>query len=51
VSPSSELLTLTVELDLNGLVRGLQASVLGDLSQILHLPEKIPQGEPAVPAN
>jgi len=51
VSPSSELLTLTVELDLNGLVRGLQASVLGDLSQILHLPEKIPLGEPAVPAN
>lgn len=38
VESSSELLTLHVELELNGIVRGLKASVLRDLSEILRLP-------------
>ena len=42
VQPSPDRLTLTIELDLEALVRGLQASVLGDLSQILRLPGKRP---------
>jgi hypothetical protein len=40
VTASPELLTLSVELELEPLVRGLRASVLGDLSQILHLPKR-----------
>ncbi|HKO52496.1 MAG TPA: hypothetical protein VJV79_32535 [Polyangiaceae bacterium] len=39
VSASPELLRLHVELDLAALVRGLRASVLTDLSQILNLPQ------------
>ena len=38
VTPSSELLTLRVELELEPLVRGLRASVLGDVTQIFQLP-------------
>ncbi|HEY3666023.1 MAG TPA: hypothetical protein VGL19_08495 [Polyangiaceae bacterium] len=40
VSGSPELLTLTVELSLAPLVRGVRASVLGDVTQILRLPDK-----------
>lgn len=40
VTASPDLLTLRVELELVALVRGLRASVWGDLSQILRLPEK-----------
>ena len=40
VSTSPELLCLRVELELAALVRGLRASVLGDLAQILNLPRK-----------
>jgi hypothetical protein len=50
VRATPELLTLHVELDLAALVRGLKASVLGDLSEILRLPsrtESTPKG-PAI---
>jgi hypothetical protein len=40
VSASPDLLRLYVELELAALVRGLRASVFGDLSQILNLPAK-----------
>jgi hypothetical protein len=40
VSGTPELLTLTVELSLAPLVRGVRASVLGDVTQILRLPDK-----------
>jgi|SRR6478609_7351666 len=40
VSASPDLLVLSVKLELAALVRGLRASVLGDLSQILNLPRK-----------
>jgi len=40
VAAQPELLTLHVELDLEPLVRGLRASVLGDVTQILRLPDK-----------
>jgi len=40
VSSSPDMLSLRVELELASLVRGLRASVLGDLSQILNLPRK-----------
>ena len=43
VHASPELLTLRVELELAALVRGLRASVLADLSQILSLPPKRPK--------
>ncbi|MEI9953364.1 MAG: hypothetical protein WDO74_31410 [Pseudomonadota bacterium] len=42
VSASPDVLRLHVELELAALVRGLRASVLGDLSQILNLPRKSP---------
>jgi hypothetical protein len=45
VSASPDLLSLYVELDLAALVRGLRASVLGDLSQILNLPPRKPGRE------
>ena len=45
VTATPELLTLHVELDLEGLLRGLKASVLGDLSDILQMPSR---REPAV---
>ena len=38
VTATAELLTLHVELDLEPIVRGLRASVLSDITQILHLP-------------
>ncbi|MEO7036635.1 MAG: hypothetical protein ABI548_21995 [Polyangiaceae bacterium] len=38
VTATPELLTLSVELDLEPIVRGLRASVLSDITQILHLP-------------
>jgi hypothetical protein len=38
VTAIPELLTLRVQLDLNLLVRGLRASVLGDVSQLLNMP-------------
>jgi hypothetical protein len=40
VSTSPDLLSLSVELELAALVRGLRASVLADLSQILNLPPR-----------
>ena len=40
VSASSDVLCLRVELELAGLVRGVRASVLADLSEILNLPQK-----------
>jgi hypothetical protein len=40
VAAEPELLTLRVELDLEPLVRGLRASVLGDVTQILRLPDR-----------
>jgi hypothetical protein len=40
VSASPDLLRLYVELELGALVRGLRASVLGDLTQILNLPSR-----------
>ena len=40
VTVSPDVITLRVELELDVLVRALRASVLGDLSQILHLPTK-----------
>jgi hypothetical protein len=53
VRATPELLTLHVELDLAAIVRGLKASVLGDLSEILRLPsptESTPKG-PAIEGN
>lgn len=43
VDTSSDLLRLRVVLELDALVRGVRASVLADLSQILNLPPKQPQ--------
>jgi len=43
VSAERDLLRLQVELEIAGLVRGLRASVLADLNQILRLPPKRPQ--------
>jgi hypothetical protein len=40
VSATPDLLRLSVELELAALVRGLRASVLGDVSQILNLPPR-----------
>ena len=40
VRASPDMLRLSVELELAALVRGVRASVLGDLSQILNLPRK-----------
>ena len=53
VRATPELLTLHVELDLEGLVRGLKASVLGDLSDILRLPTQGDNAhdQPAIPAS
>ena len=42
VSANPDMITLRVELELDAVVRGLRASVLGDLSQILRLPGKTP---------
>jgi len=39
---NAEVVTLRVELELEGLLRGLRASVYGDLSQILNLPGNSP---------
>jgi hypothetical protein len=47
VTASPELLTLRVELDLEPIVRGLRASVLSDITQILHLPNSPRESEPA----
>jgi len=43
IATSPDLLRLRVELGLEAVVRGLRASVLGDLSQILNLPPKPPR--------
>ena len=43
ISTTPDLLRLRVELELAALVRGLRASVLADLSQILYLPSRSPQ--------
>jgi hypothetical protein len=43
-------LTLHVELDLAAIVRGLKASVLGDLSEILRLPTRT-ESTPKDPAS
>jgi len=43
ISTTPELLQLHVELELAALVRGLRASVLADVSQILNLPWKTPE--------
>ncbi|HYQ42125.1 MAG TPA: hypothetical protein VER11_09155 [Polyangiaceae bacterium] len=43
VDTSPEVLRLYVELEIAAVVRGLRASVLGDLSQILSLPPRQPQ--------
>jgi len=40
VESTPELLTLHVELELSAIVRGLRASVLRDLSDILRLPAR-----------
>jgi hypothetical protein len=50
ITVSPEVITLRVELELEALVRALRASVLGDLSQILHLPAKS-QSVPLNPAH
>jgi len=50
VSATPELLTLHVELDLAAIVRGLKASVLGDLSEILRLPTRT-ESTPKAPAS
>lgn len=50
VNATTQLLTLHVELDLAAVVRGLKASVLGDLTEILRMPrrtESTPKG-PAI---
>ena len=49
VSASPDLLRLHVELELAALVRGLRASVLADLSQILNLPPKAPKSSDEKP--
>jgi len=49
VSAESNLLRLHVELELAGLVRGLRASVLADLQQILTLPPRLPKSAPEKP--
>lgn len=49
ISTSPDLLRLRVELELDALVRGLRASVLGDLSQILNLPPRPPQSRDKAP--
>ncbi len=46
ITTAPELLQLHVELELAALVRGLRASVFGDLSQILNLPPKPPKTAP-----
>ena len=46
VESSPDLLTLHVELELSGIVRGLKASVLRDLSDILRLPSARDKREP-----
>jgi len=46
VSSSPDMLCLQVELELAALVRGLRASVLGDLSQILNLPPRPAKSTP-----
>ncbi len=51
VTAQPELLTLRVELDLEPLVRGLRASVLGDVTQILRLPDKSKSAPPAPSEN
>jgi hypothetical protein len=51
VTAEPELLTLHVELDLEPLVRGLRASVLGDVTQILRLPDKSKSAAPAPSEN
>ncbi|HYQ01193.1 MAG TPA: hypothetical protein VER96_21125 [Polyangiaceae bacterium] len=43
ISTSPDVLRLRVDVELDALVRGLRASVLADLSQILNLPPKPPQ--------
>ena len=43
ISVSPDLLRLRIELEVDAVVRGLRASVFGDLSQILNLPPKTPQ--------
>jgi len=47
VNASAELLTLSVELELEPLMRGVRASVLGDVTQILGLPDKCRLPAPA----
>jgi hypothetical protein len=49
VRATPELLTLYVELDLAGIVRGLKASVLRDVSEILRLPSRT-ESTPSDPA-
>ena len=53
VRATPELLTLHVEIDLEALVRGLKASVFGDLSEILRLPTRSDTAheQSATPAN
>jgi len=51
VTAEPELLTLHVELDLQPLVRGLRATVLGDVTQILRLPDKSKSAAPTPSEN
>jgi hypothetical protein len=51
VTAQPELLTLHVELDLEPLVRGLRASVLGDVTQILRMPDKSKSAPPSPSKN
>jgi len=46
VNPSSELLTLQVELDIEPIVRGLKAVVLSDVADLLQLPDERRQNAP-----
>lgn len=46
ISAGPDLLRLRVEVELDAVVRGLRASVFGDLSQILNLPPKAPPSSP-----
>jgi hypothetical protein len=48
ISASPDLLRLRIELEVAALVRGLRASVFGDLSQILNLPPKAAQSGPRI---
>ena len=50
VEVNPELLTLRVEVELATLVRGIRATVLGDLSQILLVPGRTTSDEPDKPA-